>query len=178
MESEKIEEKLKIESSITELKRQYKITHGQLEDLKSEYQNIADALGKNKALLEESKVNLTKVNNEISDARLEWMKEKDAEWQKVNAKLAEAENIIKRKQELNDQEQKLRDIEQVTTDKLNEQRQLELKNNQEIKLLEAEKRQHEDNKKKVVAYGKKVEKDKEQFKEELSNFIKQWQTKF
>lgn len=175
---EEIEEKLKLERDTIQARSQYKAVYNQLQDIKKEYNTVLSAVESKTKLLEEQKSYLTEVLKDISEARLSWTIEKDTEWQKVNAKMSEAENVLKRKQELNEQEQKLRDIEQSTTDKLNEQRRLELKNKQEVTLLDVEKRQLIEDKKKVIAYGKKVEKDKDQFKEDLTNFINQWQTKF
>lgn len=175
---EEIEEKLKLERDIIEARHQYKIIFNQLQDTKKEYHAVLAAVESKAKFLEEQKSYLAEVLKDISNARLSWAIEKDAEWQKINDKMAEAENVIKRKQELNIQEQLLRDIEQKTVEERNEQRQLELKNQQELKLLEAERKQIIEDRKKLLTSKNAFIKDKEHFKEELNNFIKECQTKF
>ncbi len=170
----KIEEKLNIEKDILDLKRQYKLVFHQTQEAKSEYNSIVDSIDKNKKVLEDQKTYLAEVLNDISNAKLSWAIEKDAEWQKINTKLSEAENVIKRKKELNEQEQVLRDIEQRTTEKLNEERALALKNEGERTSLIAERRADTERDQEFKAEQEKFIKDKEQFKEGVSSFVKQW----
>lgn len=175
---EQLEEKLKLEKEITDLRREAKIWGEKVTTIKGEYNGVAAAKDKSEKMLGEFRDELKKVVTDISHEKLDWTIKKDEEQRKIDEKFSEAENVLKRKQELNEQEQKLRDIEQATTDKLNEHRQLELKVQQEVALLEAEKRQFQESKKVLVLADRKLIKDRENIKDQLINLIKECQTKF
>ena len=122
-----IEEKLKLENDIATLRRELKNILAQTTGAKSEYNSIVGLIDSNKKLLEEQKEYLVNVQNVISQAKLDWMQERNQEMDKLAEKSAEAENIIKRKGELNEQEETIRKLEANDIEVRNETRRLELK---------------------------------------------------
>jgi chromosome segregation ATPase len=124
---EQIASKLNLENEIVALKRELKNVHSQLGSLKSDYAVIAALKTTIEGQIEEQKKYLDTVQDEISNAKLNWMNERSIEMDKLAQKNAEADSVIKRKAELNEQEETLRQIEAKNTDTLNETRRLELK---------------------------------------------------
>lgn len=175
MEQEQIEEKLNLEKAIADLRREYKSIFSQLDAAKKEY-NVIIGLNKDKEkILEDNKIYLKEVLEEISGAKTKWMLEKDEEWKKVTDKMSEAENVLKRKKELNEQEQKLRDIQQKDQDILNETRTLEFKLGQDKTALEVEKRQLEEQRKKHSELVGKEEQKRVNFKYKINGFLEECQ---
>lgn len=174
----KIEEKLKIDNDILVAKRQYKLVFQQLEDLKSEYNQVATATEKKKELLDSYKTELTEVLNDVSNARLSWAVEKDEEWQKINNKKTEVDNILKRSSELDKKEEDLKKIEQKDTDIRNETRRLELKIEQDKTILSSKEKDIATEKDNIKKEKEDFIKEKEQFKDKIIKQLKEWQTKF
>lgn len=171
MESQ-IDEKLILEKQILDKKREYKLVLSQVEDAKREYNSIMGAIDRNTKVLDEQKAVLKETTEEISLLRLNWATEKADEWDKIERKLSEAENVLKRKAELNTQEQTLRDIEQKNTDILNETRRLELKVRDDIVMAENEKNRAKTFLTEAEKIAKEAEKERELFKEKISNLLK------
>lgn len=171
---ENTEQKLNIEKQILDLKRELKVVTSQVDDEKREYHSIRTSIEKNKSVLEDQKKYLAEVLNDISNAKLSWALEKDAEMQKIDAKMNEAKKIIEREKLIDEKEKKLISIQNKTTDDLNEMRRIELK-------VEAEKtailaiqreidRKEEDMNKKSV----EVENTMQNFKNKLKDLISQF----
>lgn len=177
MEPQQIEEKLNLEKAIADLRREYKSIFSQLDSAKKEYNAIIGLNKDKEKILEDNKTYLKEVLEDISDAKTKWMLEKDEEMKKLADKISEAENVLKRKKELNEQEQKIRDIQQKDQDILNETRTLEFKLGQDKTALEVEKRQLEEQKKKHSDLTIKEEQKRVNFKDKISSFLKECQEK-
>lgn len=174
---ENTEEKIMLENDTFALRRDYKRALEQLTATKAETAEILAILEKAKNEYEAKQEDLRKVVNDISQEKLDWAQHRHAELMEIENKMSEAQNVLKRKAELNEQEQLLRDIEARTTEKLNEQKSLELQHQQAVKLLEAERKQFAEDKKNLADKKQKLEDNKKQFKLELTNFVQAWQTK-
>lgn len=171
---DKIEEKLKIEKEILDLKRQLKLVSHQVDEVKTEYNSITSAVERNKVLLEEQKEYLSEVLNDISNAKLSWAIEKDAELQKIKEKEAEFANVHKVKEEINKKNAEALELVEKETEILNESRRLELVLKQEKTLIENKKKEVDLVLVQIDAKEKELENKKQSFKEELNNLIKKY----
>ncbi len=161
--AENIEEKIKIDNEIINLKREHKYAFENLNRLKSDTAEIISTKERITREIAERTEELNKVLLEISSAKLQWINERQAEIDKLAEKEAQAENVIKRKAELNTQEETIRQIEAKNTDILNETRRLELK----LKEKETELDVHEKN---VLKLKKSAEEESQKSKEETRKF--------
>lgn len=126
MGEDKIEEKLKIEVDITALKREYKNLIAQLSAIKSEYAGTASIVENNKKLIEEQTSYLTDIQNDISNAKLNWMSEKEEQIKEVNVMKHDAQMILDTRAKLTEQEEKIKKTKEENTAILNEIRQAKL----------------------------------------------------
>lgn len=147
MEQTQLAEKLKIETEILTLKRELKNVMQQTTSLKTEYAAIVALKENTETQLSEQKEYLITVQNDIASAKLSWANERSEEMDKLTQKMAEAENVIKRKAELNAQEETIRQIEAKNIDTLNESRRLELKLGNDKLELDTQSREIEKGKK-------------------------------
>lgn len=170
---EQTAEKIKIESDTFALKRDYKYALENLAITKNETAEILTVLEKAKRDLESAQEELTKIKNQISQEKLDWASHRHGELQELEGKKAEAENVIKRKGELNQQEEELRKIELSTVDVRNETRQLELKLKQDSKDLETREKTLLEAHKKVKKEEEKLIKDKQDFKKKVAEVLKE-----
>lgn len=168
-----IEEKLKLENDIATLRRELKNILAQTTGAKSEYNSIVGLIDSNKKLLEEQKEYLVNVQNVISQAKLDWMQERNQEMDKLAEKSAEAENIIKRKGELNEQEETIRKLEANDIEVRNETRRLELKVQEDMTGVKAKERALEIEKDKLEERENKLLKDVQNFKEKVAKVLKE-----
>lgn len=177
MEEATIEQKLDLEKQLLDLKREYKLIFGKVDIAKKEYNSIVEINKEKERLIQNNKEYLKEVLESISIAKQQWANEKEEEWQKVNVKISEAENVIKKKQELNNQEQLLRDIDSKTQEKLVEIRNIEFKVEQDKTALEVEKNKIKEEQKKILESTKLEEKNREKFKEKIIMLLQECQTK-
>lgn len=171
---EPIEEKLKIEKEILDLRREYKQMHGMVAEIKNEYNSIVAVKTKTETQIDEQKAYLREVLADISNAKLRWALEKDEQERAISNKLSEAENVLKRKKELNEQEQSMRVLDQKTTDSLNEMRRMELKVEGDRTSIEAEKRQLELKKEEISQREAKLESDKIQLVDKVKKVLSEF----
>lgn len=168
-----IEEKLKIEMDNTTLKREHKNLVALVAGIKSEYASTFSIVESNKKLIEEQSAYLTEIQNDISNAKLNWLSEREAQMSEITDMKSEAQNVLNRKAELNEQEEKIRQIEANDIEVRNETRSLELKLAQDKKDIEVLERDLIENKKKHEIEKAKLLKDKKDFKERVAEVLKE-----
>jgi chromosome segregation ATPase len=166
------EEKLKIEGEILNLKRELKYATENLARVKADTQDVINTKERITKEIGERNDDLTRILNEISDQKLAWALERQGQLDEIANKRSEADNILKRKGELNEQEERIRKIEQSEISARNEARQLELKVKDEKDIVNAERRRLEDDIKEFEKEKVKFAKDKENFKEKVIKVIK------
>jgi chromosome segregation ATPase len=171
---ENIEEKLKTEKQMTDLRRELKTLTFDVGEIKREYNLISSAKEKIEKQISEQKDYLTQVLNDISNAKLQWSLEKDGEMQKLSVQLTEAEKIISKKKELDEQETKIKGIKQENTNILNDNRRLELKLAQDKTVLESLKRANEDKEEEMKKSHNVFLKEKAMFKSKVSSLLKEF----
>lgn len=173
MEQDKIiEEKLKIEGETASLKRELKLIFGQLDSKKQEYHSTSALVEKNKILLEKQNSDLKTVLNDIATSKIEWINEKTQQLNELIKKESEADNVIKRKSELNEQEEKLRQIEQSTIDARNETRQNILTVEGKEATIKAKEREILEREKSIEIEKEKIIKDRLDFKNKVVEVLK------
>ena len=171
---EQTEEKLRLEKQMIDLRRDVKTWVFNLEEAKREYNSVVAVKDKVEAQIKEQKDYLVQVLGEISDAKVKWAVEKDAEWQKIDGKLSEAENVLKRKKELNEQEQTLRDIQQKTEETYNKNLTLEDKLKMDKVAIDTVKEQIATDKKKFEGVQKAHESKNEFFKQNIKRICDEY----
>lgn len=174
MEQDKIEEKLKIEKQILEMRREYKLISYQVDEKKQEFNTILDTIDKNKAILIEQKELLTEVLNDISSARLSWAIEKDEEKQKIADKLNEVNKILEKEKELDEKKSEVQEILNKNIKILNETRTLELKLDDDKNLIKSDMRAIKDEKKDLEAKKTEIETLKKDFQEDINSLINKY----
>lgn len=172
---EQTEIKIKIEAEILTLKRELKYITENLTWLKADTNEIIAT--KERVTLEISERNdeLNKILNEISDEKLKWALERQAQMDELAEKNSQAENILKRKAELNEQEEKIRQIELSDIEIRNETRRLELKNLADKTASEAILKQIEEDRNTLNEERTKNLQIQEDFKLKLSELIKSYE---
>lgn len=170
---EPTEQKINIENEITSLKRELKLVSAQLYNAKQELIDINSLKEKNNCIIEEQEVHLQDVLNEISDLKLKWVQEKSIQEEEIAKQFSDAQNILNRKAELNQQEELIRTIEAKNTESVNELRRLEIKLQNDGLILEAKKRELEEKQKTLEIQKEQNTKDKEEFKGQILKVLKQ-----
>ncbi len=168
---ETTEIKLKLENDINSLKREQKSLVAQVSTLKSEYTTLNDMNEKQKKLKEEQDSYLKDVLNDISNAKIQWMHEKEAEIVEITKKKQEIDSILSRKSELDIQEKKITDIFDANTKILNEKKVLELELKRTITDIEAQKKALEIQKLEILNIEKSIENKKQELKDKLNKVI-------
>lgn len=163
MGEDKIEEKLKIEVDITALKREYKNLIAQLSAIKSEYVGTASIVENNKKLIEEQNSYLTAIQNDISDAKLNWMSEKEEQIKEVNVMKHDAQMILDTRGKLTEQEESIKKIKEENTAILNETRQVKLDIKREQDAIAVKKREIETKDTELKGKYKELEANKQDF---------------
>lgn len=171
MEQSQIEEKLNLEGEINTLKREKKHLISETSTAKREYLAIVDLIDTKKKQLEEDKKYHAVVIEEISNAKLSWATEKNSELSKLAEKNSEADNVLKRKAELNLQEEEIRQLVQKDTDVLNEARRLELKVDADKLDLENRERHFEGRKAEFKTKMGEFEDYKKDFKQKVKDLL-------
>lgn len=168
-----IEEKLKLEMDITALKREHKNLSVQVNAIKNEYASTFSIVEDNKKLIEEQRSYLSEIQNDISNAKLNWISEKEAQMEEVNDMKNAAQNVLNRKGELNEQEERIRQLEASDIEVRNETRRLELKLEEEKKGIASREKELAEKNKKHEAEKAKLLQDKKGFKEKVTEVLKQ-----
>lgn len=163
------EEKLKLETDIFALRRDFKYATEDLAKLKKETGVLVTLKTKVTTEIAENEEELTKVKNQISQEKLEWATFRGCQLKELEDKESEADNVIKRKGELNEQEEAIRKVEASAIDARNEARRLELKNEQTAIDFDNREKQIAVLKKEAEDVGVKNEKDRKVF---LARIIK------
>lgn len=168
-----IAEKIMVENDLFALKRDYKYALEKLTAVKKETAEIITEKEKITKELDEAKDQLQVVKNQISEEKLSWASHRHAELEEIEQKKAEADNIIKRKSELNEQEETIRQIEAKNTEVLNETRRMELKLKEDKAELEAKEKELESERKKHKKDIEKLTDDKKSFKNKVLSVLKE-----
>lgn len=172
MEQDKLAEQLKIENDIISLKRELKNVTAQTSSLKTEYAAIVTLKQNTEKQVVEQKEYLQTVLNDIAKIKLEWLQERSTEMDALAQKNAAADNILKRKTELNEQEETIRQIGKKNQDILNETRTLEFKLGQDKTALEVRERELDEQTKKNNVYHENKQKEMLDFKANVLKLIK------
>lgn len=165
------EENLKTESATLELKREYKYALENLARVKSDTNDILAIKDKARIEVDERNKDLTKVLNDIANAKLIWLQEQNEAWDKVSKKESEADNIIKRKVELNKQEEEIRKIEANNILARDEARRIEFKNEQTATAFEVRENELKNHYKEIKRREDKLVSDHLNFKEQVVNVL-------
>ena len=120
------ERKLKIESEILALLKQRKDTKTSLEILKEEQADVLVLKDKNVKDIEKQGELLLSAKNKVSDERLKWGIERDAEKAELKDKKVEVDRILAKAVELDKQEAKIKEIFEKNADYIKEKRQVVL----------------------------------------------------
>ena len=167
------EENIKIENDTFALKRDYK--HA-LENLTTTKKEVADLINIKEKLvkeIDEKQAELTKVTNDISQEKLDWASFRHTELVDLETKQTEVDKVLKRKSELDDQEEVIEQKILENTDILNETRRLELKVKDDKTAVEAKENQLKEDKKVFEDDKIKLSKDKEEFKNKVVKVLKE-----
>lgn len=167
MGEDKIEEKLKIEVDITALKREYKNFIAQVSAIKSEYAGTASIVENNKKLIEEQTSYLTDIQNDISNAKLNWMSEKEEQIKEVNVMKHDAQMILDTRAKLTEQQEKIDKTKLENTAILNEIRQAKLDIKRDEDALAVREREIETKDAVLADKYKELEANKQDFKNKV-----------
>lgn len=173
MEQNTTEQKIKLEGEIATLKREYKYAFENLARIKEDTVEIISTKDRVTREIAERNVDLVKILNDISDAKLTWALEKQKDMDELALKNSEADKILTRKSELDKQEEELRLIEVKNTQILNETRTLELKIKDGEATLKARENEIDSEKKRVEKKEVKLEKDQEEFKKKVVQVLEE-----
>lgn len=167
------EENIKIESDTFALKRDYKYALENVTAIKKEVAELMSIKDKLVEDIDTKQEELTKVINDISQEKLDWASFRHSELVELENKQSEANNVLKRKAELNEQEETIRQIEAKNTDILNETRRLELKVKGDITSVESKENQLKIDITTFEEEKLKLIKDKENFKKRVEKVLKE-----
>lgn len=166
MESEN-EKKLRIENETLNLKREYKYALENLARVKSDTSDILTIKDKSSAEINERNRELQRILDEIASAKLSWLQEQSKGMDELDKKNSEANNVLKRKAELNRQEEDIRKIEASSLEARNEARTLEFKIEQEKTAIEVRENQIKNRENEIKRREEKLSKDIDNFKEQV-----------
>lgn len=172
-DTQTLEQKLKLENDIATFRRELKNTLSQLSIAKSEYNGVVELTDKNKKLLDEQKKYLQTVLNDIASAKIAWAQEQNVERMKLEEKTSAADNVLLRKKELNEQEETIRQLLLKDEKVLNENKQLEFKLSQDKTALEVEMNRIKNLELDMKRQEEKSEKDNTDFKNRVTEVLKQ-----
>jgi len=167
------EEKLKKEKEVSDLKREYKIANENLIKIKSETNEIVELKDRVKEEIEVKKEELNKILGEISSEKLMWALERQKDIDDLHNQKSAAQNILNRKAELNEQEEKIRQLEAKEIEARNESRQLELKVQADKDIVNAEFRRLDTLKEEFEEEKSKLLKDRTDYKAQVIKVLKQ-----
>lgn len=167
------EENLKTERDTFALNRDYKHAVENLARVKKDTGDAIAVKDKVSAEIEERKEELQSVLNQIAAEKVSWAQHRHAELSELEGKQSEANNVIKRKGELNDQEEAIRKTLKQDEDALNENRRLEFKIEQDKTALEVERNQIKSRELDMSRREEKLLKDAADFKEKIISVLHQ-----
>lgn len=174
MEQGQVEEKLKIEGEILSLKKEHKHMLSVVDNLKKEVTVLLQAKERSEKAISDNKAYLTEVLNDISDAKLKWVTQKDKEMEEIALMKKEAQKVLDRITEVDTKLSEDKVILQKNTDILNEKRRLELKMKQDKTIFETEKRALEKEKEDFSNDKATFETTKVEFKEKLKSLVQNY----
>lgn len=167
METEKIEKKLKIEGEITSKQREFKRINAEVAILKDEVITLLNTKEKNETIIQQQRDTQKEILNEISEARLRWMQEKNKEQDEIEQARKEISKIIERSKELDAQEERIAKLTEKNTEVLKEKRDVLEKTKLELEAVKAERKQVEKDRKDFEKEIQALEQAKKDFKDSL-----------
>lgn len=170
---ETTETKLKIESEVNALKREYKSLHAQVAALKNDYTTLVEMNEKQKEFKDEQDAYLKEVLNDIAHAKVEWMHEKEAEYVKIAKEREEIADIVSRKSDLDKQEKKVTDIFDSNTKILNENKALKLELEATVTDIENQRKTIKAERSEVAKLEKALDNKVQEFKDRVQRIIKE-----
>lgn len=170
------EENIKLESDTFALRRDYKRALEDLSNIKSKTAEVISIKEKIDREIDQKQKDLTKVLNDIAEEKISWAQYRNTELKDIEEKRSEADNILKRKDELNKQEESIRVIESSDIEIRNEARRLEFKNEQDKTALEVKENEIKNHYKEIENRENKLEKDVLNFKNKVVKILEEANT--
>lgn len=170
---EMTEENLKIENDTFALKREYKYALENLTNVKKDTVAAITMKDSINTELLNKKSELQDILNKISDEKVRWAQHRNTELMELENKQSEVENVLKRKSELNEQEEETRQLLFKNEKVINENRQLEFKMSQDKTALEVEDNKLKNRELEMTRREEKLEKNKANFKEKVVGVLKE-----
>lgn len=170
---EQTESNIKIESDTFALQRDYKYALANMAKIKAEAAIIIATKEKVTKEVEEKQSELTEVLNQIAQEKNDWAQFRHGELIELENKQSEANNVLKRKKELNEQEEALRQIEASDIEVRNETRQLEFRIEQEKTAIEVRENQIKNKEEEVKHREQKLLKESKDFKEKVAKVLEE-----
>jgi len=167
------EEKLKIETDITNAKRELIIVLSQLSDAKKEASDTTQLKARNVKLIDEQNEYLKTVMNDISTLKLEWAQEKAKELEDLEEEHKKVKEILDRGVELDKQELAIKELFQKNTDIVNDNRRLELKLVDDNTALNVKERELEDAKKEFEIVKNEQDEKVNEIKSKILSILKE-----
>lgn len=168
---ETTETKLKLESEVNALKREYKTLHSQVATLKNEYTTLVEMNEKQTLFKDEQDLYLKEVLNDIANAKVEWMHEKEAELVDIAKKKEEISDIISKKSDIDKQEKKITTLLDKNTSILNEKKTLELELKSKLVEIESQNKALDTKKADILKIERSVEDKIQEFKDKVKKII-------
>lgn len=168
-----LEENLKMENATTLIKREYKHALENLAHVKEDTNAILSIKDKVIKEVAEKKIELQETLNQIAKEKTDWLIKRHQEQTELEAKQSEAQNVLNRKKELNEQEETIRQETKKNESVLNENRQLEFKMGQEKTALEVEANRNKSRELDMTRREEKLLKDKKEFQEKVVLVLKE-----
>ena len=166
------EEKLTMENDTARMKREYKYASENLLTIKADTNEIIATKERISREVVEKQAELLRVMDTNSAEKLTWASKQHDEMVIVERMKSDAENVLKRKAELNQQEEGIGKLIAEETEIRNEARRLELKNQQDIDIINAEKKIIADEHKKIEQRLVEIENDRKLFKDQVEKVLK------
>lgn len=167
------EENLTIERDTFALKREYKYALENLTTVKKDTQDAIDLKEKVSSDVASKQAELTKILNQISEEKTAWAQHRHQELMDIENKQTEVEAVLKRKSELDTQEEKIEKTKQKNSEILQEKRQLEFKMGQDKTALEVREYEIEQQKKDIKNREEKLLKNTQDFKQKVIGVLQQ-----
>lgn len=171
---ENTELKIKLEIEISNLKKEYKRVNESLLKIKYDFSSILSTKERLIQEIDDGNNKLNIVLNDISNAKLAWISEKENQLLELDRKNKEVDKILSRKSELDLQEENTKILNEDTKKIINENRQLELKIKKDVVNLDVKIRDIEEKEKILENENLKLEKRKKDFGNKLLELVKSY----
>lgn len=168
---EQTEIKIKLESDIANAQRDLKFTLSRLDSAKSEYNTVLSLKNNLDAQVEEMEKYLTQVTNDISNAKLEWVTLKETEKKELEEREQKAKEIIDAESKLDEKLKKIEATKEEVTEIKNENKREKLNLDTERKQIENAKQELTSKEQQIERHAKLLEENKQKFKDETASIV-------